>query len=187
MDATEEIITKSGKVWLEDGIIRSKVLINGEYTLECAIDDGKAFRKLAEKIEGEKLLLVEPKNILKVSKKTRKYQAIEGPKIVDKIAQVIENPVTRTIISFFLGLPYFFMYSFIATENFIHLFMYGRMLYFPCEFIKSMVGFRPNFCHNSPISARSSSSGIFLYPETGIEGGFSSRPDASSALFQVPK
>lgn len=47
---------------------------------------------------------MEPKNILKISKKTRRYQATEGPKIVDKIAQVIENPVTRTIVSFFLGL-----------------------------------------------------------------------------------
>ena len=104
MDRREEIITKSGKVWLEDEIIRSKVLIDGEYTLEHAMDDAKAFRKLAEKIESQKLLLVEPKNILKVSKKTRRYQAVEGPKIVDKIAQVVENPVTRTIISFFLGL-----------------------------------------------------------------------------------
>ena len=104
MNRREEIITKSGKVWIEDGIIRSKVLIDGEYTLEHAMDDAKAFQKLAEKIECKKLLLVEPKNILKISKKTRRYQATEGPKIVDKIAQVIENPVTRTIVSFFLGL-----------------------------------------------------------------------------------
>ena len=40
----------------------------------------------------------------KVSKKTRSYQATEGPKIVGKMAQVVENPVTRTIVSFFLGL-----------------------------------------------------------------------------------
>lgn len=100
----EVIITKSGKVWLEDGIIRSKVLIDREYTLEHAMDDAKAFRELAEKIEYKKLLLVEPKNILKVSKKTRRYQIVEGPKIIDKIAQVVENSITRTIISFFLGL-----------------------------------------------------------------------------------
>lgn len=99
----EEIITKSGKVWLEDGIIRSKVLIDGEYTLEHAMDDARAFGQLAEIIESKKLLLVEPKNILKVSKSTRKYQVVEGPKILDKIAQVVENPVTRIIISFFLG------------------------------------------------------------------------------------
>lgn len=104
MEEKEEIITKSGKVWIEDGIIRSKVLIKDEYTLEHAMDDAKAFRKLVEKIKGKKLLLVEPGNILKVSKETRKYQVIEGPKIVDKIAQVIENPVTKTIVSFFLGL-----------------------------------------------------------------------------------
>ena len=104
MEEKEEISTKSGKVWIEDGIIRSKVLINGEYTLEHAMDDGEAFRKMVEKIKGKKLLLVEPRNILKISKETRTYQANEGPKIVDKIAQVIENPVTRTIVSFFLGL-----------------------------------------------------------------------------------
>ena len=104
MEEKEEIITKSGKVWIEDGIIRSKVLIKGEYTLEHAIDDAEAFRKLVEKIKGKKLLLVEPGNILKITKETRKYQATEGPKIVDKIAQVVENPVTRTIVSFFLGL-----------------------------------------------------------------------------------
>ena len=52
----EEIITKSGKVWIEDGIIRSKVLFQGEYTLEHAMDDAKAFRMMAEKIEDKKLL-----------------------------------------------------------------------------------------------------------------------------------
>lgn len=104
MEEKEEIITKSGKVWIEDGIIRSKVLINGEYTLECAMDDSKAFRRLSEKIKGKKLLLVEPRNIWKISLKTRRYQAAEGPKIVDKIATVVESPITRTIASFFLGL-----------------------------------------------------------------------------------
>jgi hypothetical protein len=99
-----EIITKSGKVWIEGGIIRSRVLIEGEYTLEHAMDDAQAFRKLAEKIEGKKLLLVEPKNILKVSSKTRKFQITEGPKIVDKMAQVVENPVTRIIVSFYIGI-----------------------------------------------------------------------------------
>lgn len=99
-----EINTKSGKVWIEDGIIRSKVQIKGEYTLEHAMEDAKAFRELSEKIKGQKLLLVEPGNIWKISLKTRRYQAAEGPKIVDKIAQVVENPVTRTIGSFFLGL-----------------------------------------------------------------------------------
>jgi hypothetical protein len=104
MEENEEITTKSGKVWIEDGILRSKVLIDGEYTMEHAIDDGKAFRELVGKIEGKKLLLVEPGNLFKISKEVRVYQSIEGPKIVDKIAQVIENPVTKTIVSFFLGL-----------------------------------------------------------------------------------
>jgi hypothetical protein len=104
MEQKDEIVTTSGKVWIEDGIIRSKVLISGEYTLEHAMDDAKAFRILAERMSNKKLLLVEPGNISKISLKTRKYQASEGPKIVDKIAQVVENPVSRTIGSFFLGL-----------------------------------------------------------------------------------
>lgn len=99
-----EIVTKSGKVWIEDGIIRSRVLVRGEYTLEMAKDDARAFRKLAKKIKDKKLLLVEPGNIFKISPETRRYQSIEGPKIVDKIAQVIEGPVARVIVSFFLGL-----------------------------------------------------------------------------------
>lgn len=99
-----EIVTKSGKVWIEDGIIRSKVLIKGEYTLDMAKDDAKAFRKLVGKIKGKKLLLVEPGDISKVSLETRRYQAIEGPKIVDKMAQVVGNPVVRVIVSFFMGL-----------------------------------------------------------------------------------
>ena len=104
MEKRDEIITKSGKVWIEDGIIRSEVHIKGEYTLEHAMEDANAFRKLAEKIEGPRLLLVEPGTIWKISLKTRRYQVAEGPKIVDKIAQIVENPVTRTIVSFFLGL-----------------------------------------------------------------------------------
>jgi hypothetical protein len=99
-----EIVTMGGKVWLEDGIIRSKVLVEGEYTMEHAKDDARAFRELGRRIEGKKLLLVEPGRISKVSLKTRRYQSTEGPKVVDKIAQVIENPVTRVIGSFFLGL-----------------------------------------------------------------------------------
>ena len=89
---------------MEDGIIRSKVLIDDEYTLDHAMEDGKAFRVFAEKLEGKKLLLVEPGNILKVSSKTRKYQVTEGPKIVDRMAIVVENLFARTIVSFFLGL-----------------------------------------------------------------------------------
>jgi hypothetical protein len=104
MEEKEEITTKSGKAWIEDGVIRSRVLIDSEYTLEHAIDDAEALRKLAKKIEGKKLLLVEPKNVLKISSKTRRFQITEGPKIVDKIAQIVENPVTRTIGSFYLGL-----------------------------------------------------------------------------------
>ena len=104
MEEKEEIIIKSGKVWIENGIIRSKVLIKGEYALEHTMDDAQTFRKLAEKIEGEKLLPVEPKNILKVSAKTKRYQITERPKIVDKMVQIVENPVTRTIVSFYLGI-----------------------------------------------------------------------------------
>jgi len=104
MEQKEEIITTSGKVWIEDGIIRSKILIKGEYTLEHAMDDAEAFRRMAGRIKDRKLLLVEPGKISKISLKTRRYQAAEGPKIVEKLAQVIENPVTRTIGSFFLGL-----------------------------------------------------------------------------------
>lgn len=100
----EEIITKSGKVWIEDGIIRSKVSIKDEYTIEHAMEDAEAFRKLAEKIADKKLLLVEPGNIFKISLKTRSYQATEGPKIVNKLAMVVDNPVARVIASFFLGL-----------------------------------------------------------------------------------
>ncbi len=85
MKEDEEIMTKSGRVWMEDGIIRSKVLIDDEYTLDHAMEDGKAFRMFAEKLEGKKLLLVAPGNILKVSSKTRKYQVTEGPKIVDRM------------------------------------------------------------------------------------------------------
>ena len=104
MKEDEKIMTKSGRVWMEDGIIRSKVLIDDEYTLDHAMEDGKAFRVFAEKLEGKKLLLVEPGNILKVSSKTRKYQVTEGPKIVDRMAIVVENLFARTIVSFFLGL-----------------------------------------------------------------------------------
>lgn len=104
MTKENEIITKSGKIWIEDGIIRSKLLISGEYTLEMAQEDARVFRRLAKEIRGKKLLLVEPGKLLKVSVKTRRFQASEGPKILDKIAQVITNPVTRVIVSFFLGL-----------------------------------------------------------------------------------
>jgi hypothetical protein len=104
MQEDNEIATKSGRVWIEDGIIRSRVLIESEYTLEHAMDDAIAFRELAQNIDGRKLLLVEPKNIMKISAETRRYQISEGPKIVDKMATIIENPVTRTIVSFYMGI-----------------------------------------------------------------------------------
>jgi hypothetical protein len=68
------------------------------------MDDAIAFRELAQNIDGRKLLLVEPKNIMKISAETRRYQISEGPKIVDKMATIIENPVTRTIVSFYMGI-----------------------------------------------------------------------------------
>ena len=104
MDEKEEIATKSGKVWIEDGIIRSKVLIKGEYALEHAMEDAKAFCMLGEKINGKKLLLMESGNIFKLSKETRSYIVTEEAKVLDKVAQIIGNPVTKTILSFFLGL-----------------------------------------------------------------------------------
>jgi len=103
-DKTNEIITKSGKIWIEDEIVRNRVLLEGgKFTLEMAKEDTEVFKKLVKKIKGKKLLLVEV-GATEIPKEVRNYQVAEGPKIFDKIATVGGNPVSRVIVSFYLGL-----------------------------------------------------------------------------------
>jgi hypothetical protein len=47
---------------------------------------------------------VESGKVFKVSLVTRRYQVAQLPAIIDKMAYLVQNPVTRVIVSFFLGL-----------------------------------------------------------------------------------
>lgn len=103
-NSKNEIFTKSGKIWIENGIVRNEVLPEGgKFTLEMAKEDTEVFKKLVKKMESKKLLLVEV-GASEIPKEVRNYQITEGPKIFDKIATVGGNPVTRVIVSFYLGL-----------------------------------------------------------------------------------
>ena len=96
--------TLGGTVWFEDGIMRLRLLGCSDYTLEQAKDDARALRELGTRINGRRLLAVEPGRMLRMSLPARRYQAANTPEIAEKVAYVFDNPVSRVVVSFSLGL-----------------------------------------------------------------------------------
>ncbi|MBF0539961.1 MAG: STAS/SEC14 domain-containing protein [Nitrospirae bacterium] len=96
---------KVGTVYIEDGIIweiQEASLVN----LEMSMDTIETItNNLIDKINGKKLLLVDMRNVKKQTAESRKFVSTDpSTKIIDKVALLTNNPISKTIANFFMGI-----------------------------------------------------------------------------------
>jgi hypothetical protein len=89
--------------WMEDGICFTEVKPGSDITLQDAIENTAAVKKVSGSITGP--ILVDLRRIRSISKEARDHfsmrNRIPG---VNAIAMLIKSPVSRIIGNFFLGL-----------------------------------------------------------------------------------
>ena len=99
---SEEITTKHGTIWLEDGILHTSANPNVEHTLMDAKRDLMVFRNLA--LGVKRPLLSDISNVKSVSREAREFFAGEETgKIISAIGLIIKSPISRVIGNFYLS------------------------------------------------------------------------------------
>lgn len=104
VEEKKEVICKAGKVWVEDGILRTYTTVK-----EMGIEDAKDAAEVGSKLmkeAGVNLMLVYFGECKKISSEARKYWSRVSPTWpvkARKVALLVKNPVARVIGSFFFG------------------------------------------------------------------------------------
>ena len=100
---SEVFETSHGKIWLEDGIIRTIGNPNTEHTLADAKKDIEIFSKLANGIKRP--LLSDISRVKTVSLEAREYFAVEETaRVSTAIGLIINSPISKVIGNFYLSL-----------------------------------------------------------------------------------
>ena len=100
---SEVIMTKTAELWIEDDILRCKILPNAEVT----VDDGKKIMEISMLLSnGKKIpVLADMKNIKTMSRDSRAYLSGEdAKKTALALALVTKTPLSKIIGNFPLGL-----------------------------------------------------------------------------------
>lgn len=97
------IKTQTYEMWLEDGIIRIKLLPDAEETLETAKENNASIKKFVKKEKSP--LLADLSQIEQASCEAGEYYSrAESKEIVSAIGLITKSSVSRVIGNFFLGL-----------------------------------------------------------------------------------
>ncbi len=103
MTENKEIITRTSKIWLEDGIIRASYIDNVEETLEDAKRNVQALYDLSEGKLYPALLAYS--RVKSQTRECRQYYA--GPataKVLKAAAILTTSPLSKILANFFLGI-----------------------------------------------------------------------------------
>jgi hypothetical protein len=97
--------TRQGKVWLgKDGILYQDYVTSAELRLEDSLDELRVYQSTFCR-ERKRPILVNITNIKTVSKESRNiYASEEMGNIISAAALIVDNPVSRIIGNFYMGI-----------------------------------------------------------------------------------